>query len=141
MIPALPENLEYEFRFVVPESKTVPHLYPEAPEFQQMPAVFATGFLVGLCEWACLRAVLPYMEWPAVQTVGTHVNLSHIAATPPGLTVTVKVRLLNQDGRKLRFAISAHDGVDTITEGTHERMIVDAARFRERLAQKIPSKR
>ncbi|MFQ6022997.1 MAG: thioesterase family protein [Acidiferrobacterales bacterium] len=138
MTANLPENLEYEFSFTVPENKTVPYLYAEAPEFQQMPKVFATGFMVGLCEWACVKAINEYIDWPATQTVGTRVNLSHLAATPPGLTVTVKVKLLAQEGRKLKFAISAHDGVDTITEGTHERMIVDAAKFSEKLKQKIP---
>ena len=137
MTAILPENMEYEFSFTVPQDKTVPHLYPEAPEFQQMPSVFATGFMVGLCEWACIKAINPHIDWPATQTLGTHVDLSHLAATPPGLSVTVKVRLLEQVGRKLTFAISAHDGIDTITEGTHERMIVDAARFSDKLKHKI----
>ena len=139
MTTTLPENLAYEFSFTVPPTKTVPHLYPEAAEFQQMPSVLATGFMVGLCEWACIKAINPHIDWPTMQTLGTHVNLSHLAPTPPGLSVTVKVRLLAQDGRKLSFGISAHDGIDTICEGTHERMIVDAARFNDKLKQKIPS--
>ncbi len=139
MTPTLPANLAHEFSFTIPPTKTVPHLYPEAPEFQQMPSVLATGFMVGLCEWACIKAINPHIDWPTTQTLGTHVNLSHLAATPPGLSVTVKVRLLAQDGRKLSFAVSAHDGIDTICEGTHERMIVDAARFSEKLRHKIPS--
>jgi fluoroacetyl-CoA thioesterase len=138
MTTILPENMEYEFSFTVPQDKTVSHLYPEAPEFQQMPSVLATGFMVGLCEWACIKAINPHIDWPATQTLGTRVNLSHLAATPPGLTVAVKVRLLEQEGRKLTFAISAHDGIDTITEGTHERMIVDAARFSDKLKDKTP---
>ncbi len=137
-IPTLPVGLEYEFSFIVPESKTVPYLYPEAPEFQQMPRVLATGFMVGLCEWACIRAINPHIDWPQLQTVGTHVDISHLAPTPPGLTVSVKVKLLGQDGRRLKFALYAHDGIDTIVEGTHERMIIDAARFGERLKQKTP---
>lgn len=138
MTTTLPENLAYEFSFTVPLDKTVPHLYPEATEFQQMPSVLATGFMVGLCEWACIKAINPHIDWPATQTLGTHVNLSHLAATPAGLSVTVKVTLVSQEGRKLTFAISAHDGIDTITEGTHERIIVDAARFNDKLKQKIP---
>lgn len=137
-IPTLPVGLEYELRFTVPESKTVPYLYPEAPEFQQMPRVLATGFMVGLCEWACIQAINPHIDWPQLQTVGTRVDISHLAPTPPGLTVSVKVKLLGQDGRRLEFALYAHDGVDTIVEGTHERMIIDAARFGERLKQKTP---
>ncbi len=138
MTTTLPENIAYELSFTIPQDKTVPHLYPEAPEFQQMPSILATGFMVGLCEWACIKAINPHIDWPATQTLGTHVNLSHLAATPPGLSVTVKVRLLEQAGRKLTFAISAHDGIDIITEGTHERVIVDAARFSDRLSHKTP---
>ena len=79
MKPSLQAGLAYEFKFRVPETKTVPQLFPEAPEFQQMPEVFATGFMVGLCEWACIQAVNPHLDWPSEQTVGTHVNLSHPA--------------------------------------------------------------
>jgi len=138
MKDTLKPGLEVAFSFRVPESKTVPNLYPEAAEFQQMPAVFATGYLVGLVEWACLRAIEPHLDWPREQTLGTHVSLSHAAATPPGLTVTVKGRLVAVEGRRLRFEVSAHDGVDTISEGTHERVVVDAERFRAAVAKKAP---
>lgn len=81
---SLRPGLRHELRFRVPESKTVPALYPEASEFQAMPAVFATGFLVGLLEWACLEAIIPHLDWPDEQSVGTHIDVSHEAATPPG---------------------------------------------------------
>jgi len=136
MKDTLAPGLAVSFSFRVPESKTVPHLYSEAAEFQQMPAVLATGYLVGLVEWACLRAIEPHLDWPREQTLGTHVSLSHAAATPPGLTVTVTGRLVAVEGRRLRFEVSAHDGVDTITEGTHERVVVDAERFRGAVAKK-----
>ena len=125
-----------ELSFRVPDTKTVPHLYPEAPEFQAMPRVLATGFLVGLVEWACLRIVNPHLDWPREQTVGTHVDLSHAAATPPGMTVTVKAELVAVEGRKLVFRVSAHDGADLVTEGRHERFVVDAARFVPRVEEK-----
>ena len=60
--------------------------------------------------------------------MGTAVNLTHEAATPPGLTVTVKVKLKSVEGRKLAFPIIADDGVDKISEGTHERFIISASR-------------
>jgi len=129
-------GLESEFRFTVPGNKTVPHLYPEAPSFQDMPQVFATGFMVGLLEWACLEAIKPWLDWPREQTVGTHVDFSHLAATPPGLTVTVKVRVENVEGRKISFSVTAHDGIDLISEGRHERFVIDAAKFNARLAEK-----
>lgn len=136
MKETLKPGLEHEIGFVVPDSKTVPHLYPEAPEFQIMPRVFATGFLVGLVEWTCLKLLAPHLDGPREQSVGTHVDLSHAAATPPGFTVTVRVRLLEVNGRKLRFECSAHDGVDEITRGVHERVVIDAERFSTALAKK-----
>jgi len=68
--------------------------------------------------------------------VGTGICVSHTAATPPGLTLTVKVHLDKIEGRKLSFSLTGHDGVDTISEGTHERFIIDAARFNEKAARK-----
>lgn len=59
--------------------ETVPNLYPEAPEFQVMPAVFATGFMVGLIEWTCILALKPHLDWPQEQSVGVRVDLSHTA--------------------------------------------------------------
>jgi fluoroacetyl-CoA thioesterase len=63
-------------------------------------------------------------------------RLSHTAATPPGLTVVVKARLESVEGRRLVFAVSAHDGIDPITEGTHERHVIDADRFMRKVAAK-----
>ncbi len=104
-----------------------------------MPRVFATGYMVALLEWACIDAIKPHLDWPAEQSVGTHINVSHLAATPPGLTVTVQARLDEVDGKRLKFTVSAHDGVDTITEGTHERFVIDAEKFSARLQKKIPT--
>src|ERR1051325_6906381 len=110
--PTLQPGLTSEFRFTVPESKTVPHLYPESALFQDMPHVLATGYLVGLMEWACIEALRPHLDWPREQSLGTLVNLSHLAATVPGQTITVDVRLDAIEGRKLSFTLSAHDGID-----------------------------
>ena len=139
MKTSLQPGLTHQFQFKVPPTKTVPELYPEAADFQQMPQVFATGYMVGLMEWACIDAIRPHLDWPREQSLGTLVNFSHLAATPPGLTVTVDVTLDRIDGRRLFFSVSAHDGVDQITEGTHERVIIDAARFNARLAVKKPA--
>ena len=136
MKATLQPGLTHTFRFTVPPNKTVPHLYPESGMFREMPEVFATGFMVGLLEWACVEAIRPHLDWPIEQSLGTHVNFSHEAATPPGLTVTVQIRLTNVDGRKLRFEVEAHDGIDTISRGTHERVVIDAARFRAKIAEK-----
>ena len=140
MKPSLKSGLAFEFKFKVPENKTVPHLYPESPEFQMMPKVLATGFMVGLFEWACIQAINPHIDWPEEQTVGIHLNLSHVAATPPGLTITVNGKLEDVDGRKLSFSLVADDGVDKISEGTHERFIINAAKFNTKMALKVRSK-
>jgi fluoroacetyl-CoA thioesterase len=132
----LAPGLTATLSFVVPENKTVPHLYPEAPEFRTMPAVFATGFMVGLVEWACMRAIAPCLEAPGEQSVGTDVRLNHTAATPVGFTVTVTARLERVEGRKLAFSVSAHDGVDEICRGTHERFVIDTARFEAKAREK-----
>lgn len=136
MKASLQPGIEHEFTFRVPSSKTVPALYPESPEFQKMPEVFATGYLVGFLEWACIQAVNPHLDWPEEQTVGTHVNVSHEAATPEGLEVTARVKLVGVHGRKLTFEVEAHDGLDLISRGTHERFIIDKGRFDARLKEK-----
>ena len=137
---SLQPGLTYEFKFKVPENKTVPHLFPESAEFQAMPNVLATGFMVGLFEWTCIQAINPHIDWPREQTVGIDLKLNHIAATPPGLTVTVKVKLEEVEGRKLVFSIVADDGIDKISEGTHDRFIIDAAKFNSKVTAKIKLK-
>ena len=136
MKPSLQPGLTYQHQFTIPSSKTVPALYPEADEFQAMPEVFATGFLVGLLEWACIRLVNPHLDWPQEQTLGTHIDVSHQAATPVGLIVTTNVTLIEIDGRRVLFAVEAHDGVDLIAKGRHERFIIDRERFDERVRSK-----
>ena len=136
MKPSLQSGLTYTHRFTIPESKTVPSLFPEADEFSEMPEVFATGYMVGLLEWACILCINPHLDWPREQTVGTHIDVSHEAATPPGFEVTVNVRLIEIDGRKLSFEVEAHDGVDLISRGRHERFVINQDKFTQRLQQK-----
>lgn len=136
MRDSLRAGLEGTFRYRVPESKTVPRIYAEAPDFQMMPAVLATGYLVALAEWACIELIKPHLDWPREQSLGTHVSLSHTAATPPGLTIEIRTRLAAVEGRKLVFEVSAHDGVDAISAGTHERHVIDAQRFAAKVAAK-----
>lgn len=136
MKDTLQPGLTHTFQFRIPETKTVPHLFPESRMFQEMPSVLATGYMVGLLEWACVEAIRPHLDWPEEQTLGTHVNFSHEAATPPGLTVTVNVRLTAVEGRKLSFSVEAHDGMDRISSGTHERFVIDAARFKAKVSDK-----
>lgn len=136
MKDTLKVGLTHEFRFPVPESKIVSALFPESPEFQLMPRVLATGFMVGLIEWSCIQAVNPHLDWPREQTVGIGINVNHMAATPVGLTVTVNVRLEKMEGRKLTFSVRADDGVDEISTGIHERFVIDAEKFNEKMTKK-----
>lgn len=136
MKDTLQPGIEATHKFRVTDEKLVRALYPEAEEFGLMPDVFATGFMVGFIEWTCLKALTPHLDWPAEQTVGAHVNLSHSAATPPGMEVTAHVKLVEVDGRRLVFEIEAHDEHDEICRGTHERFVIDKSRFDARVAKK-----
>lgn len=136
MKPSLLPGIEHTLTFRVPRSKTVAALYPEAPEFEAMPAVFATGFLVGLVEWACIQAVNSHLDWPVEMTLGTHVDLSHTAPTPPGMDVTARVRLTRVDGRKLFFDVEVSDDAEVIGTGTHERFVVETGKFQSKVARK-----
>ena len=106
-------GLVYTFEFRVPESKIVPALFPESDEFQAMPHVLATGYMVGL------------------------INVNHIAPTPPGLTVRVTVNLKKVDGRKLLFAVEAEDEVELISKGTHERFVIYPEKFNRKVKKKL----
>lgn len=140
MKDTLKPGIESEFKLHIPESKTVPALYPESAEFQEMPEVFATGFMVGFLEWACIKAINPHLDWPGEQTVGTHIDVSHIAATPAGFEVTAKVKLIEVDGRRLLFEVEAHDGVELISKGKHERFIISKEKFDSKMKEKITKK-
>lgn len=136
MKETLKPGIEFTHTFTLSRSKTVPALYPESEEFLAMPEVFATGFMVGLIEWACIKAINPHLDWPKEQTVGIHIDVSHVAATPPGFDVTTKVKLIEVNGRKLIFDVEAHDGADLITQGRHERFIINKEKFDARINEK-----
>lgn len=125
----------HTFAYRVPDDKTVPHIYREAPELADFPKVFATGFMVALMEWACVQALAPFLE-AGEGSLGVHIDVSHLAATPPGFDVTVTCVLRALDKRRLTWSVSAHDGVDLIGEGTHARAVIDRNRFDERVAEK-----
>ena len=103
-------------------------------------AVFATPAMVALMEQAAVAAVTPHLP-PGWQTVGVHVDVQHLAATPLGLTVSARAELLAVDGRRLTFRVTAHDDQELIGEGTHQRVLIDLARFQARVTakQEVPS--
>jgi fluoroacetyl-CoA thioesterase len=111
MKPTLKPGLKHSFSYKVPENKTVPYTYPESQ---------------------------PHLD-SGKGSLGTHVDVSHLAATPIGFTVTVDAELVAVDGRKLTFRVRAHDDKDLIGEGHHERVVVAWDRFNARLAEKAKS--
>ncbi len=135
MKSTLKPGLTHCFVYRVPENKTVPDLYPEVADFQTMPRVFATGYMVGLMEWACMQLMAPHLD-AGEGSLGVHIDVNHTAATPPGFTVTVDVECTEVAGRKVAFNVVAHDGVDQIGAGRHERFVVDLAKFNARTAEK-----
>lgn len=135
MKPSLKPGLKHRFSYTVPESKTVPFTYPESPDIAAMPKVFATGFMVVLMEWTCMQLMKPHLD-AGEGSVGVHVDVSHLAATLPGQTVTVDVECTAVVGKRMTFHVKAHDGIDLIGEGRHERFVVMWDKFNERLAAK-----
>lgn len=132
---SLKPGVAHRLTFRVSREKTVPFLYPEAQEFQAMPEVFATGYMVGLMEWAAIELLKPHLE-EGEGSLGTHVDVSHTAATPAGFTVTVDAEVTAVEGKRVWFNIKAHDGVDDIGKGRHERAIVTWQKFNARVAEK-----
>lgn len=102
--------------------------------------VLATPVLVGFCEECARRLVDPELA-PGQKTVGASIALEHLAATPPGMTVTVRAELTQVDGRRLTFQIEARDDVEVVGRATHMRYIIDAARFETRVAEKVAQAR
>jgi predicted thioesterase len=100
--------------------------------------VFTTPIL---CEWSEEAAVLAVQDQldPGMITLGTRIDLKHLVATPIGMMVRVTATLKEMDGRKLIFAIEAHDEKEKISECTHERFIVTKSRFLEKVAEKARS--
>lgn len=98
-------------------------------------AVFATPLLVALMEQAAIAAVKPYLA-DGEGSVGTRVEISHLAATPVGMTVRARAELVEIAGKKLTFAVEAFDDREKVGEGRHERYIIDNAKFMARVAAK-----
>jgi predicted thioesterase len=97
--------------------------------------VLATPMLVMLLEAAALAAAEPRLP-SGHQSLGTRIDTSHVAATPLGMRVTAHAEVVAIEGRALRFRVWAEDEREKIGEGTHERVVVETARFEKKLAEK-----
>ncbi len=94
--------------------------------------VFATPMMIALVERTCNESVVPHLE-AGQGTVGTHVNVSHCAATPVGMRVWCDSELVEVDRRRLLFSVKAYDECGLIGEGTHERFIIESAKFQAKV--------
>jgi fluoroacetyl-CoA thioesterase len=135
MKSSLKPGLTHRIALKVGDRHTVPGLYPESPMFQAMPKVFATGYMVGLFEWCCTELLNQHLD-AGEGSLGVHVNFSHLAATPPGMTVTVDCECTAVSGKTVTFKVRGHDGVDLIGEGEHHRAVVNYEKFNARAAEK-----
>ncbi len=97
--------------------------------------VLSTPQMIGFMEITCRETVLPFLE-PGYDTVGTHVNVAHLAAAPMGMVVTFMAEVLAVAERRIQFRVEARDEKEKIGEGTHERAIINVAKFATRLAAK-----
>jgi fluoroacetyl-CoA thioesterase len=137
MKETLKPGLRFEWQTTVPVQSVVPVLFAEQIAFaREMPPVLATGYMVGLLELACAQAILPHLDWPNEQSLGTQVSFSHLAATPAGMMLTIRGEVIAVEGRRVRFQVEAWDEHDKISEGEHERAIVIAEKFNARLIDK-----
>lgn len=93
--------------------------------------VLATPTLVGLLEGTAVRAISDQLE-PGWSTVGTRIDLRHLKATPVGDTLTLTAEVTEVDGRRVTFHVKAEDSTGVAGEGTHERVLIDLARFLQR---------
>jgi fluoroacetyl-CoA thioesterase len=97
--------------------------------------VYATPRMVSDVEYACRDFLLQHLD-AGEDSVGTHVSIDHLAATPMGLEVQIKIEIAEVDRRKVAFSFSVKDSIEEVGRGTHVRFVVDTAKTRERLAAK-----
>ena len=135
MKATLKPGLRHRVTYTVAELTTVPQTYPDVPVIAAMPKVFATGFMIILMERACTELLAEHLD-AGEGSVGVHVDVSHLAATPVGMTVTAEAECVQIVDRRVSFKVKAHDGMDLIGEGRHERFVVNWDSFNARVAAK-----
>jgi fluoroacetyl-CoA thioesterase len=98
-------------------------------------AVYATPAMIGIMEGTCLAAVDPFLP-EGMSTVGIHLDVKHTAATPVGMSVRATAKLIEISGKRLTFTVEAYDNKEKIGEGTHQRYIIDLAKFLQKAQEK-----
>jgi len=100
-----------------------------------LPPVFATPMIIRSMENAALNAIKSYLD-EGESAVGTTIDIRHLAATPAGHDVRAEAEVIEVNGRRIKFKVSAHDESEEIGNGTHERIVIDLRRFNQKLAEK-----
>ncbi len=98
--------------------------------------VLSTPMLLQLVEDASMQCLAPLMDTNEI-SLGTHVDLAHLAATPVGLIVRTEVEIIKVDGKRVEFAFSTFDEREKVADGTHERYVTTREKFAERLKEKL----
>jgi fluoroacetyl-CoA thioesterase len=101
----------------------------------RMPAVLATPWLVAHLEYAARNALASCLE-EHERSVGTYIEVEHLAPVPEGFTVVCRARVIHVEGPSVTFQVEAHDGTETVARGLHRRRVIDADRFARRVAKK-----
>jgi fluoroacetyl-CoA thioesterase len=135
MKDSLKPGLRATLAMQVAPQMLVPNLTGLFGSFGDMPEVLATMMMVGFVEAACLKCLSGHLD-PGEHSVGVHVDVSHVAATPAGMEVRAEVELVAVEGRRLSFAVKVFDEGGLIGEGRHQRAVIDVARFLERVQAK-----
>ena len=128
MKPSLKPGVETAKSILVDEARCIGFMGKEG-------MVYATPRMVSDVEYTCRDFLLAHLD-PGEDSVGAHVSIDHLAATPLGLTVRIEARIAELDRRKVTFEFSVHDPVEHVGRGKHVRFVVETAKTRERLAAK-----
>lgn len=126
---AIPAGAKAERRVLVTSEVAINFLGLEGAR------VLSTPNMIRFMEWTARDAVQPLLD-PGFDTVGTHVNVAHLAGAPLGTTVTFYAEVLSATERRIQFRVEAFDEKEKIGEGTHERAIINVAKFATRMAEK-----
>lgn len=131
----LQPGVVFQRTIIVEESFTGLAVSRSINGFADMPPVLSTAFMVGLIECACIEGLRPYLL-DGEHTVGTLIDVSHVAASPIGIHVTAEVRLVAVVGRKLRFLVTCRDEHEIVGKGNHERTLIRPTSFMRRVEGK-----
>lgn len=129
----IPVGRKHEERIIVTSEVAIDFLGIEGAR------VLSTPNLIRHLEMTARNSIKPLLD-PGHDTVGTHVNVAHLGATPIGMNVTFRSEVISVDNRRVNFKVEAFDEREKVAEGTHERAVIDIARFATRLAAKAAAK-